>query len=566
MRYSLPHFFKARIMNYFIIIISSLLSLAWLLPNHYEPWITSHSDFCAFIAFIFIIAITIYSVEIIKIPIINLFLLLIMSIPFLQYITGIIFFLGDAFIAAIYIFGFFCAVISGYNLSQQGKNNPKIYLILTSIILLASSISVFIALIQWTLQSNGQVWFADFPSNARPFANFAQPNTLATFLIMGIISLLYLFEKQKLNSISSSLIGLILIFGIALTQSRTSWVFMLCFIIWWLWKTTTLPTRINRKYLGLFVGFYILFVLTLPVVSKFIGLSNTTDVLTRASTGLERVAMWHQMLIAIQHQPWFGYGWNQVSLAQVLTTLDFPVRGWTEHTHNFILDLLVWNGIPIGVAIIVFLIFYLYQLYQLANNIETIIALSMIGAVLIHAMFEYPLDYAFFLLPVGFIIGLIQAQHKDTVTKELSRPYTGSILIILIILYIWIFIEYRIIEEDTQLARFEVLNIGKLHAQKAAPNVVFLTQLREKNRLMRTQPKQNMSDKQLLWLRQIAYRYPTAPALLRYAQALALNHQLVQAKEQLMLIEYLHGLKLSDAVLYEVNESLSFAWENKRKI
>lgn len=549
-------------MKYLFIVALGFMSFAWLLPNHYDPWITSHSDFCAFIALVFIMCTVVYYSKKIKIPIIALPFLLIILIPLLQYVFGIVFFLGDALIAAVYIFGFFCAVIAGYNLSQEGKNNPKIYVVFLSTILFASLVSVFIAFIQWSLQSNGQVWFADFPPNARPFANFAQPNTLATFLIMGLMSLLYLFENQKLNIVSSSLIGVLIIFGIALTQSRTSWVFVLFFIVWWLWKTTALQSRINKKQLGLFIGFYILCILTLHIISDFIGVSHTRDILTRASTGLERLAMWQQMLIAIQNQPWFGYGWNQVGVAQVMTTLEFPVKGWTEHSHNFILDLLVWNGIPIGIAIIIFLIFWFYRLYQLANNVEVVIALSIIGVVLIHAMLEYPLDYAFFLLPIGFIIGLIQA--RDAQAVQLSRAYIGSVLVISIILYIWVFVEYRIVEKDMQLVQFETLNIGKVHAQQAAPNIVLLTQLREKIRLMRTKPKKNMSDEQILWLRHIAYRYPTIPALLRYAQALALNQHLVLAKEQLLIIENLYSLKLSEAALYNVNQSLSFAWENQQ--
>lgn len=551
-------------MKYFIVVALCFLNLSWLLSNHYEPWIAFHNDFCAFIALIFIISVIVIYSKKIKIPFKILPLLFISFIPMIQYVFGLIFFLGDALIAAIYLLGFFCAVISGYNLSQNGKNNLKIYVILLSTILFASLVSVFIALLQWTLQSNGQVWFVDLPPNARPFANFAQPNTLATFLIMGLMSLLYLFEKDKLNTISSSLIGLLLIFGIALTQSRTAWIFLLCFIAWWLWKTTALQTRINKKKLGLFIGFYILCILTLPILSDFLGLSNTTDVMTRASTGLERLEMWQQMLIAIQNQPWFGYGWNQVSVAQVATTLEFPVTGWTEHSHNFILDLFVWNGIPIGIAIIVFLIYWFYQLYQLANNIEVVIALSIVGAVLVHAMFEYPLDYAFFLLPLGFIIGLIQAKDQNTKVLKFSRLYTGSALVISIILYVWIFIEYRTIEKDMQLARFEALNIGELHAKHAAPNIVLLTQLREKIRFMRTQPKKNMSDEQILWLHHISYRYPTIPALLRYAQALALNNNLALAKDQLLIIENLHGLKLNEARLYNIDQSLSFAWENNK--
>lgn len=551
-------------MKYFIVVALSFLNLAWLLPNHYAPWVASHSDFCAFMALVVMIGAVVYSLKEIKIPVKILPLLFISFIPIIQYICGLIFFAGDAFIATVYIFSFFCTVVGGYNLSQHGKNNPKIYLFLFSSILFSSLVSVFIALMQWLLQSNGQVWFADFPLNARPFANFAQPNTLATFLIMGLISLLYLFEKQKLNVISSSLMAILIIFGIALTQSRTSWIFALCFVVWWLWKTSAFQSRTSKKYLFLFVSFYILSILTLPTLSEFIGVNNTRDVFTRASTGLERLAMWKQMLIAIQNQPWFGYGWNQVSVAQVMTTLEFPVQVWTEHSHNFILDVLVWNGVVIGIGILIFLIFWFYQLYRSVNNIEVVIALSIVGVVLVHAMFEYPLDYAFFLLPIGFIIGLIQAQDQNTKVLKFSRLYTGSALVISIILYVWIFIEYRTIEKDMQLVRFEILNIGEVHSPQAAPNILLLTQLREKIRLMRTQPKKNMSDEQILWLHHISYRYPTIPALLRYAQALALNNNLALAKDQLLIIENLHGLKLNEARLYNIDQSLSFAWENNK--
>ena len=550
-------------MKYFFIVILSFLSLAWLLPNHYNPWITSHSDFCAFISLILTFGLVVYYSNSIKIPVRVLPLLFIIFIPLLQYLFGIVFFLGDSIITTIYIYGFFCAMIVGYNLVQQSKKKKKIYLVLFSTILFVSIVSVFIALMQWLLQSNGQIWFADFPANARPFANFGQPNTLATFLIMGLMSLLYLFEKQRLNIVSASIIALLIIFAIALTQSRTSWLFALCFIIWFLWKIPILKTRINKKKLGLFIGFYILYILVLPIISNFIGINNTVNALIRVSTGLERLTMWKQMLIAIQNQPWFGYGWNQVGVAQVNTTIEYPVQMWTEHSHNILLDLLIWNGIPLGIAIIGFLGWWLYQLIKLSKTIESFIALSMIGAVLVHAMLEYPLEYAFFLLPVGFLLGLVQAEDKAIGIIIIPKSILILTLLLSVVFYICIFMEYRIIEKDVQLARFESLNIGDIYATKAAPDVIILTQLREKIRFVRTPPKENMTSDQLEWMHHISYRYATQSMLYKYAQALALNNQPELAKKQLLILEKLHGVKYSFESLFQINKSLVFEWQNQ---
>ena len=220
--------------------------------------------------------------------------------------------------------------------------------------------------------------------------------------------------------------------------------------------------------------------------------------------------MWHQMLLAIKEQALWGYGWNQVSVAQLSVYLDYPTTEWTEHSHNILLDLLIWNGIPLGILIIGFFIWWLYRLSQLAISVEAFITLSMVGAVLVHAMLEYPLDYAFFLLPVGFLLGLVQAQDKTIKVIEISRTVVASLWTIFVVLYIWIFVEYQMIEKDVQLVRFEAFNIGTLHAEQAAPDVILLTQLREQIRFIRTQPKESMSPEQLDWMRKVTYRFSTS--------------------------------------------------------
>ncbi|WP_262442743.1 PglL family O-oligosaccharyltransferase [Acinetobacter ursingii] len=545
---------------YFLISFFIVIGFSFLLPNHYYPWVSAYQDFSSFLALAIIF--TFFPKEQFILDLKFLFILFISLVPLIQVLSNKMFFFGDGLVAFIYIFSFGLAYIATLNLGRKDSIAPYLYFI-SNIFIFSSIISLYVILKQWLLLTNGGIWMADLPPNGRPFANFGQPNNCATFLCMGLMACLYLYEKKYIHRFCGVLLASFILFGITLTQSRTAWVFALAFLIWWFWKSRYFQTRLSKYSVFYFVGIFIFFILITPYVSDYLGVTNTTDALTRASSGYLRIPMWHQMLLAIKEQPLWGYGWNQVSVAQLSVYLDYPTTEWTEHSHNILLDLLIWNGIPLGLVIIGFFTWWLYRLSQLAISIEPFIALSMVGAVLVHAMLEYPLDYAFFLLPVGFLLGLVQAQDKTIKVIEIPRTVVASLWTIFVVLYIWIFVEYQMIEKDVQLVRFEAFNIGTLHAEQAAPDVILLTQIREQIRFIRTQPKENMTPEQLDWMRKVAYRYSTSAALYRYAQALALNHQPELARKHLLILEKLHGQKYPFESLYQVNQSLAFEWQNK---
>lgn len=548
--------------KFFYFSIFILGCLPYLLPNYYDPWRTAYQDFSIFGFFFLLLLNLIFITKQVIIDKRIIIVLIISIIPLLQFFFDKIYFFGDAFVVSIYILSFGLAIFLGLNYGKlYGINNTLNFI--SAIVITVSVVSVYIVIKQWLLLTNGGIWTVDVPLAGRPFANFAQPNNCATFLCIGLMSSLYIYEKRYINKLSALLLACFILFGIALTQSRTAWVFFLCFAIWWCWKYKIIKPRLEKEIIFYLIGMFTIFVIIIPFVSKLLGVLATNNVVERATTGYLRIPMWNQMLLAISKEPLLGYGWNQVSVAQLSVYLEFPTTEWTEHSHNIILDFLIWNGVPLGFLIIFFVAWWLYQLSKLAKTIESFIALAMVGAVLVHAMLEYPLEYAFFLLPVGFVLGLVQAEDKKIKIINISRGFIGLFLMISIILYIWLFVEYRMIEKDAQLVRFESLNIGTLHAEDAAPKVVLLTQLREQIRFIRTAPTKNMSEKQLDWMKFVAYRFASASALHRYAQALALNNQPELAKKHLRIIKQLHGKDYSFESLFYVNKSLAFEWENK---
>lgn len=440
-------------------------------------------------------------------------------------------------------------LIAGYNLTKVDTLRPVLINWLAGALIVAAAISVWLALYQWFLQPSN-IWIADLPPNARPFANLSQPNQLATLLSMGLASVLFFYEKHLLNRISSSLLALLLLFGIALTQSRTPWLMTIFFICVWLWKFNSAHRRLPRSWALAWVAVFVGFIFILPYLAQWLQLGETTSVAERAQA-MERWDLYVQFYQAVLHGPLWGYGWQQVSTAQLAITPLFPVAIYTEYTHNILLDLLIWNGPILGTVIIVAVAYYLLRLAVLARSVENLFVLLAVGFFLVHSMLEYPHAYAYFLLPVGLLIGCLQADFPCK-TWRIPRWSVLVFLIGSVGLYAVIWQEYRLIEEDYRLMRFEKNRVGTLKAEQPAPDVILLTQLQALTKHSRLPATTDMSAAELDELSRFAKRFTHPAAMFKYAQALALNNQLEQAYQQLLLIQGLHGDRLLQEAIDEL--------------
>ena len=540
-----------------------LASMAYLLPNYYDPWRTVYHDFAMYGVFLCLwVKILLENNDII----INkkvIFIFSLALIPLLQNLFGKIYFFGDALIASIYIFSFGLAVIIGLNLRRNYKLD-QILKCISAICIFVGLVSSFIILQQWLLLTNGGIWTVDIPSGGRPFANFAQPNNAASFLLLSVLATLYLYEKKIIHHLTGIGLACLLLFCLALTQSRTVWIFIVCFLIWWLCKSSCFSARLGKYAIFYFAIIFVLSAITAPYLSDLIDITLVRDVVERATSGHHRILMWKQLLYAVSQEPIWGYGWNQVSVAQLSVFEDYPIGPWTEHSHNIILDLLIWNGVPIGILIIGFFALWLWKLSKLTTSIEVFIGLAMMGVLIVHGMFEYPLEYAFFLLPMGLILGALSFDLYDKRVKFLSKNIGMVVFVSSAILLTWIFIEYSRVEKDTRLLQFELKNIGEIHAKQEVPNIILLTQLRERIRFLRIQPQKNMTQEQLDWMRKVTYRYADGINLYKYSQTLVINNQEKAAQYYLKTLNSMHQENINFESLYSVNDSLSYRWKQPK--
>ena len=536
----------------FILFASLFFITSFILPNHYAPWASTYHNASSFTAGLLLIGALLSARPAlhVKSPRVIVFILALCCIPALQYFTGILYFGGDALISSLYLLGFAAMLLTGYNLAQAQTLRPTLIDWIAGALIIAAIASVWLALYQWLLQPSS-FWIADLPPNGRPFANLGQPNQLATLLSMGLAAILFFYEKHLLHRLSSSLLALLLLFGITLTQSRTPWLMAIFFVVLWLWKFDSAARRLPRIWALAWVAVFVGFIFALPHLAQWLQLGDTTSVAKRAQA-MERWDLYVQFYQAIIHGPLWGYGWQQVSTAQVAITPLYPVAIYTEYTHNILLDLLIWNGPVLGTIIIVAVTYYLLRLAFLARSTENLFVVMAVGFFLLQSMLEYPHAYAYFLLPVGLLIGTLQADFPCK-TWCIPRWCVLIFLIFSVGLYAVIWQEYRVIEEDYRLLRFEQTRVGPLKAAPPAPDVLLLTQLQALTKHSRLPAPVNMSADDLQELSRFAKRFTHPASMFKYAQALALNNQFATAYEQLLLIQGLHGDKLLLQAIYELD-------------
>jgi len=531
---------------FFLFLAAILLGFAWLSPFHYSPWVMFSSEVSTFGAGLCVLAALIQ--QNIKIPRAQLLLLPFTLIPIVQWGFGLVFDLSTALLSSFYLLGFWFMVLAGYNLSLDQQKRNQIFSGFSLLVIIVSVATSFIAICQWLNIESHFVHMLHLIGN-RPYGNFGQPNNMATFLIIGLLGCLYLYEKNKATVWLLLPSALIILFAVALSQSRTSWIVFPFLFVYWVIKQFKQQKRFGFIQSLLWcVGFFVVAGGILPFVTNLIEVWSSTNVteastlVERASSGYLRFNIWSQMLLAVQQHPWLGYGWNQTSVAQMTVYHAFPTGEWTTSAHNVLLDLIIWNGIPLGAVVIAYFACWFVWLNQQAKNTISIVAIMMVCTVLIHAMLEFPQRYAYFLLTCGFLLGIVQAQTPVLKGIVLNKQIFRLIWVVSLLLIIAILRDYNVY----------VLNSDLLFSNKrpnaefmGSRNILVLTQFDKRLKWIELNPQIVLSEADLVEWENFVKNKPTPYNLRKYAKLLAYNGKVEQAQQQIFILQNLYKQKIT---------------------
>ncbi|WPG37641.1 Wzy polymerase domain-containing protein [Variovorax sp. EBFNA2] len=535
---------KLSLRQILIFMATGLAGIGWLVPNHYAPWVSAWSDGASIVAFFlmaFLMLAEVKQREHGKQSALLVFVACVsVAAIFFQVIFGKIIYSGDAVVSAFYVFIWFGATIVGA--VAKGKFGEEWLLVFLVGLAGISALSVTIALLQWTGSHELGVYFAELKPGGRPFANVAQPNHFGTICFVGLCTMLYIYERKLIGRLPILLLASFFVIGMVLSQSRTGLLQLVMLSIFSWMKKGRWPILFSRALL-LFL-----------CVSAFVGVSKLREInellllgggrYFQDSIGQEiRFPYWSSMVDALRREPLWGYGWQQIGAAQYAIALDHPsVGAHFEHSHNLILDLMLWNGVFLGGALVLALIIWGAGVFSRLKDASELWIFAIIAGLFVHSMSEYPLDYAYFLIPLGLLMGWLQGSNKFEIEVK-SKKSLCCILILTFPAFLAIAFDYARFEEAFRTLRLETAGIGAEATMISIPNAVVLNQLESFQKFAAKEARPKMTVNELNAMKMAALRFGYPPVLFRYAIALGLNGKGSDAQVVISRICKIHGKK-----------------------
>lgn len=516
------------------------MALSWLIANKAYPWLPAWNEGLAFAATLILwIAAAVQTKKFqssapgIAWPLL-VFVFLALVVVWGQYFAGLLIFSGDAFLISLYLSTFLIALHAG---SLIAKSNDHKEWIIAFIATIATSaiLSIGIALIQWTKTWDLAVFLMETDIGDRPGANLGQINNFSTLCFIAFCGILYLRNQGQLHLSSTILAGGFLTFGMAITQSRTGWLQIASIFLLTIFPSGNKKQKITT---GLLSVTFAVWYMVIPWLQSTALL--TADQQTRALPLHDvRLTMWSALLDASSIRPWFGYGWLQTGWAQQVTAETHPIlRTYMSYSHNLALDLIVWNGWPIAIILLGLLFVWFFQnlSHRKRDDGNNYLYCAVLG-VFIHGMLEYPLTYAYFLMPLGLIMGYLDGTQSNLVKCHFKWKQIVIFMFTTCILYFAICVDYINAVPLDVAVRLRSAQIGPRPEYNEQPTkFLVLNQLATMYAMRTMQEDEYAIEKNITLMAKVVQRYPYSPALFQYALANAMHGDRLVAETQLKVL------------------------------
>lgn len=282
----------------------------------------------------------------------------------------------------------------------------------------------------------------------RAVGNMRQPNHLCSLLLWSVVAAVALHELGRLPRAALAAVVALLVLGVELTASRTGAVGLGVLLLWGL-----LDRRLSPAARWMLVATPLLYALAYGAMAWYgefshqaLGAGARLDAggLGDGGSRNSRLNIWRNAWALVQAQPWLGVGFGEFNIAWTLTPFPGRPTAFFDHTHNLLLQLAVELGLPLALLVQCLLGRALWQAWRRAVAAQgragsagrAALVLVLLGG--LHSMVEYPLWYAYFLLPMafawGWVLGLAPAHGpagEPVAPQSSPRPLalaTGLVL------------------------------------------------------------------------------------------------------------------------------------------
>lgn len=522
------------------LLLLAAMPVAWLLPNHYAPWLSAWQEG---LTLALLAAAGLAARRGGRVPAVWLaFVAAAASTVLLQWAFGLVRFSGDALMVVLYLGAVAAAAAIGGSLRPAGDvdvgGDPLNTLAAGTAF--CAVVSVGLALMQWTGVPPLGLWLVELRPTSRPHANVAQPNHLCTLLVLGQVALLQLQQSRRLSGPTFWLGSAWLLAGMAMSGSRTGWLQIAALAVMWILLRRRAGLRLAGGQVAALGALYLGALALWPWANEVLLYEGARGVGDQLAAG-SRPTVWRKLVDAILLEPLTGYGWQQTVHAQLAVALEGPpMREHWEHAHSLALDLLIWSGIPIGLLLLGLMAYWFVTRTLACRDAGAALLLMGLVALLVHAMLEFPHEYAYFLLPAAVAVGAVESAHPapagPVVRAWMLKAMGGAIGATLVV----VALDYLQAEQGFRNLRLESAGIGAPGLVTPPPELRVLDQLEAFQRFVHTEARPGMGTDDLRRLYDVAERFAYPPAMLRHALAAGLNGDPERARTTLQRLCHVH--------------------------
>lgn len=243
----------------------------------------------------------------------------------------------------------------------------------------------------------------------RAVGNLRQPNHLASLMMWAAVAAVFITERRGWRAALAPLLAAF-VFTVVLSASRTGYIGIAMLAAWGVVdRKLSRGARLSLLATPLMLGasWWLMSMWSAESGHAFGAASR----LAEGAGSPSRLAILRNAWALTVANPWLGVGWGEFNFAWSLT--PFPDRpiAFFDHTHNLPSQLAVELGLPWAGAVLGMLGWALWKAWRGAASATSDAplrraALMLVLTIGLHSLLEYPLWYAYFLLPACFALGL----------------------------------------------------------------------------------------------------------------------------------------------------------------
>ncbi len=467
----------------------------------------------------------------------------------------------QTFLAIGYALAAAMAIQAGYWLSAE-STAERVLRALACAMVLASLFSAFAAWAQaLRLEPHfaGLVGIYEEQEGRRLVGNLFQANHLATVLCLGMMAVGFLLARGLVSGRTYGMVLVVLASAVFLTASRTPWLQALVIC-----AANYLLLGHDNRAAGVGERVRLIVLAALPAIALAIAtailwqLHDMLD-LRLAPLAVERLAdearqqlsprilLWRYAWELFKEHALLGVGWGEYTINQFWAAGRFGPAVNTNSAHNLLLDLLAKTGIVGTLLVMLPLLAWALGVIRAVlrgqRRRHRIFCMSMVGILMVHALLEFPLNYAYFLMPGCVLVGMAETSTVSLFSRPM-RVSLGAVAIALLATVLTLaHADYKRVEfwYDDTLAKLQGQDSTGMFGDWARFGLMSMTEpdgefVDEKLKLYEHALAMSAQTEVIVrYIILLAIRGEDARALENVARLNALNHRTVEEQYALLL-------------------------------